>query len=100
MAKKKKEMKNKIKQLVWTPPQLESKSGTSDNYLNFNNNADNINFILMDKIVNFWNYYIVNCGPTVGATNEQEEISRYVHGIQGILAIREFKSNKDNKLLK
>jgi hypothetical protein len=60
---------------------------------------NNVNQILMDKIVDFWNYYVDKCGSTVETINERIEMARYIHSIQGILAIRELKSN-GHKLFK
>ena len=62
---------------------------------------DNINQVLMEKIVDFWNFYIdMSRSPgVIYYKNEQEDMARFIHGIQGILAIRELKS-KNDKLFK
>lgn len=56
---------------------------------------DKSNKILMDKIVDFWNYYVDKGQSQEGFNKEQEEMARHIHGIQGILAIRELKRKKD-----
>ena len=76
---------------------LEGGSGIGEDYLSFK--EDNSNQILMDKIVDFWNYYIDKGCSQEGFNKEQEEMARYIHRIQGILAIRELKKNGD-KLFK